>query len=1034
MIVLALEEFAPRRRLKQRVIEEKLKPYVVRALDGKINTGGYGELLGEVASQWAEAYEDTRGVAGPKLPRAFRDAITDTLRKTDRPRSDANTVATITVWLATAILGHATVTAADDDDAELELEWVDMNDSRVRHTHADANGQTVKPGEPFTVGGEKMPYPGYPGVAIALWINCRCATRPKLAQTDKSVAAALLDRHAAAKAESRLVGHGVLFVPDSIDFKDYTPKQRKDAHTLPDGSFPIEDCADLKNAIQAIGRAKDPAKAKAHIRKRKGALGCPDVELPESFASEEGDGIPAMPGEDSRAEAPDPTAPPEPVDVPTHAGLAVQASDTGRVLMLQRTLDPTDDPDVQGTWEFPGGGIEDGEEPYQGACREFCEETGLPVPEGSVTGGWVSPDGVYQCFVLSVDLEREAFGELNPDLAAAEMVNPDDPKRNRPDVTAWFSIPQIQGLGPALRPACANSTDWSQFSVGGGDMWHPETDPEEDGMTENAPEAEPTTDPAQAAGDGGLIPWHGVLTVEGIRSGDGRKFGVGAMRARPLPLPITWQKNSAPGHGGSPVVARMDRAERVGAEIRGSGVVLQNAEADEMVGLVSAFGRFGISVDADDATMETDPDAEDVVYSDARTAGACVVPIPAFHQAWFALGEHPEDFYNEGTPLATDGDELGVAASLVASVGVDESQMIVPMAELNEADQREFVAMFADLAPGLTEDGPGWLTNPVDTDRLRDYWTKGEGAAKIGWGTHPGDFNTCRSLLAKYIKPEFLSGYCANRHHDALGVWPGQEASAAESLEFTEPAELLSLVASAGVLKAPADWFRMAEPDHLTPLTITEEGQVFGHVAGWNVCHANVSAYGECFLAPHSQTDYARFMLGATLTTEGQIATGTLTLGPGHADEKLRMRPALAHYDSTATAWASVTAVDGKHGIWVCGWVLPGTTAETVVKARATPPSGDWRLDHATRSYEMIACLQVISPGYATPRVKVGFANGEMVSLVAAGGFEAEDTNPTMDLDPVAFAEKVVIEMANIESRRKAMAELAARHGVRESV
>lgn len=51
---------------------------------------------------------------------------------------------------------------------------------------------------------------------------------------------------------------------------------------LPDGSFPIENESDLHNAIQAIGRAKDPAKAKAHIRARAKALGRTDL-LPDSW-------------------------------------------------------------------------------------------------------------------------------------------------------------------------------------------------------------------------------------------------------------------------------------------------------------------------------------------------------------------------------------------------------------------------------------------------------------------------------------------------------------------------------------------------------------------------------------------------------------------------------------------------------------------------------------------------------------------------------------------------------------------------------
>jgi len=42
---------------------------------------------------------------------------------------------------------------------------------------------------------------------------------------------------------------------------------------MPDGSFPIVTLQDLKNAIKAHGRAKNPEAAKAHIKKRARALG-----------------------------------------------------------------------------------------------------------------------------------------------------------------------------------------------------------------------------------------------------------------------------------------------------------------------------------------------------------------------------------------------------------------------------------------------------------------------------------------------------------------------------------------------------------------------------------------------------------------------------------------------------------------------------------------------------------------------------------------------------------------------------------------
>lgn len=52
---------------------------------------------------------------------------------------------------------------------------------------------------------------------------------------------------------------------------------------MPDGSFPIKNRSDLSNAIRAIGRAKNPAKAKAHIRSRAKALGLTDM-LPDSWS------------------------------------------------------------------------------------------------------------------------------------------------------------------------------------------------------------------------------------------------------------------------------------------------------------------------------------------------------------------------------------------------------------------------------------------------------------------------------------------------------------------------------------------------------------------------------------------------------------------------------------------------------------------------------------------------------------------------------------------------------------------------------
>lgn len=56
--------------------------------------------------------------------------------------------------------------------------------------------------------------------------------------------------------------------------------------------------------------------------------------------------------------------------------------------------------------------------------------------------------------------------------------------------------------------------------------------------------------------------------------------------------------------------------------------------------------------------------------------------------------------------------------------------------------------------------------------KLKEYWVRGEGAARIRWG-EPHDFDRCVLQLGKYVSDP--KGLCADYHHAALGVWPGQE-------------------------------------------------------------------------------------------------------------------------------------------------------------------------------------------------------------------------------------------------------------------
>jgi len=72
--------------------------------------------------------------------------------------------------------------------------------------------------------------------------------------------------------------------------RSFSTKEReqlaKSGQALPDGSYPIVTKQDLRNAIQAYGRASNKARAKRHIIKRARALGATSM-LPDDWASQD---------------------------------------------------------------------------------------------------------------------------------------------------------------------------------------------------------------------------------------------------------------------------------------------------------------------------------------------------------------------------------------------------------------------------------------------------------------------------------------------------------------------------------------------------------------------------------------------------------------------------------------------------------------------------------------------------------------------------------------------------------------------------
>jgi hypothetical protein len=206
---------------------------------------------------------------------------------------------------------------------------------------------------------------------------------------------------------------------------------------------------------------------------------------------------------------------------------------------------------------------------------------------------------------------------------------------------------------------------------------------------------------------------------------------------------------------------------------------------------------------------------------------------------------------------------------------------------------------------------------------------------------------------------------------------------------------------AAAPVAPPMSWFNEPEPElgderlieqfdlatgesigFAVPLTITDDGQVFGHLACNGTCHTGY--LGQCVTAPPSPSGYVDFHVGAVVTAEGStVAAGALVVGTDHAAAHLMAPEARDHYANTGLAWADVRIVDGQWGPWCRGALRPGLSDEVVRVLRASALSGDWR--QRGGHLELQAALSVNSPGFPIAREALAAAASAGVTLVAAG-------------------------------------------------
>lgn len=182
------------------------------------------------------------------------------------------------------------------------------------------------------------------------------------------------------------------------------------------------------------------------------------------------------------------------------------------------------------------------------------------------------------------------------------------------------------------------------------------------------------------------------------------------------------------------------------------------------------------------------------------------------------------------------------------------------------------------------------------------------------------------------------------------------------------------LVASAAPVKPPRDWFDDPQLPKLTPLTITPEGRVFGHLCDWDGCH---TGFGNVCVPPiRSMSNYANFNVAEIETSEGDfVPTGKLMFsrtGAGHADTSpsLSANDVRKHYDDATKVGAYVRAGEDRFGTFIVGCLRPDLSEEDVQHLRLHPPSGDWRPIPGKGS-DLVAAFSVPVPGFPIPRVMI---------------------------------------------------------------
>lgn len=383
-----------------------------------------------------------------------------------------------------------------------------------------------------------------------------------------------------------------------------------------------------------------------------------------------------------------------------------------------------------------------------------------------------------------------------------------------------------------------------------------------------------------------------------------------------------------------------------------------------------------------------------MVFNDWRLSSVALVSIPAYDEARI---EPVFDYVRPeraavATPDHTSSSMIALRPShpydFALDGGLSPEDLHVTLRYLGDA-----AAISEEMLPALqraASDGALALES-MNTARVAGYGVLGDEGAVVlflnGQAIAQAHANVEMSLCDVEGLPDPHAPFLA---HMTLGygidvgraaTFVGMEFSFAGTTfdhgkEITHHGAPVTPVVAAmgGQIFSKANFERVATGP--TPLTVDEDGAVYGHVRLHGTCYQYGGGQGDggyCVQPPPSACAYAKFHVHGAKMDDGSIlAVGAITYGEGH-ESRGGLLASQRHYNDVATMAAKVVASEDEWGVWVAGEVLD-SHREMAYDILLSPMSGHWEPDADNENYlEMLAAHIVVTPGYNVRRIVASF-------------------------------------------------------------